>query len=89
MLLPIDNYWLRGDPNYSKPLISEAILEAANERIKRTEIDADWVLQEQVRVYERCMQDKPVLDKEGKETGEYKFDASGAPTKHWKILVNT
>ena len=67
-----------GSENLSKPLISEAIQEKANERIKRTEIDADWVLQEQVRVYKKCMQDEEVISKDGDKIGEYKFDSSGA-----------
>lgn len=67
-----------GFENLRKPNIAKAIQAAANERIKRTEINADWVLQEQVKVYKRCMQDLSVLDKEGNPTGEYRFNAAGA-----------
>lgn len=67
-----------GFENLSKPIIAKAIQASAKERIKRTEIDADWVLEQQVRVFERCMQDEAVTDKEGNETGEYKFEHSGA-----------
>ena len=67
-----------GFENLKKPEIAKAIQVAANERIKRTEIDADWVLHEQVKVYKRCMQDLPILDKEGNPAGEYKFNAAGA-----------
>jgi hypothetical protein len=35
------------------------------------------VLKQMVEVFERCMQHKPVLDKEGNPTGEYRFDAAG------------
>jgi hypothetical protein len=31
-----------------------------------------------VEVFERCMQHKPVLDKDGNPTGEYRFDSAGA-----------
>lgn len=67
-----------GSENLSKPLVAAAIQELADKRIERTQIDADWVLEQQVRVYEKCMTDIPVLDNEGKETGEYRFEHSGA-----------
>lgn len=67
-----------GSENLSKPLISAAIQAALQKRMERIQIDADWVLREQVEVYHRCMQDVPVLDKDGNPTGSYKFDAAGA-----------
>jgi phage terminase small subunit len=45
---------------------------------KKVEIDAAWVLKQLVEVFECCMQQKPVRDKEGNPTGEYRFDAAGA-----------
>lgn len=45
---------------------------------KETEVDALWVRKNLKKVCERCMQVEPVLDKDGNETGQYKFDASGA-----------
>ena len=47
-------------------------------KIERCKVDADWVLKEQVKVYERCMTVHPILDHDGSNTGEFKFDASGA-----------
>lgn len=41
-------------------------------------VDAAWVLQQAVKVHERCMQEVPVLDKEGEPTGEYRFEHAGA-----------
>ena len=67
-----------GSQNLSKLDISAAIQEAASERIERIKIDADWVLQEQVKVYERCMTVHPVLDSQGNPTGEFRFNAAGA-----------
>jgi len=67
-----------GSENLSKPLVAAAIQELADKRIERTQIDADWVLEQQVRVYEKCMTDIPVLDSDGCETGEYRFEHSGA-----------
>jgi phage terminase small subunit len=67
-----------GSENLSKPVICAAIQSAASERIERTKIDADYVLQGAREMFERCMQRVPVLDGEGNETGEWKFDSSGA-----------
>lgn len=67
-----------GSENLSKPLISAAIQAALQERMARVQVDATWVLRQQVRVYRRCIQDEAVVDKDGKPTGEYRFDAAGA-----------
>lgn len=40
-------------------------------------IDAAWVLKNAKRVFDRCMQDEPVMV-QGEPTGEYKFEQSGA-----------
>jgi len=45
---------------------------------EKAQIDAQWVLEQAVKVHERCMQAEPVIDKEGGPTGEYKFEHSGA-----------
>lgn len=60
------------------PEIQEIIKAGLAAKIERCKIDADWVLNEQVRVYKKCMADEPVKDKDGNDTGEYKFDSSGA-----------
>jgi len=60
------------------PEIQAIIKDGLVAKIERTKIDADWVLQQSVRVYERCMQDELVLDKNGNETGEYRFEHAGA-----------
>ena len=60
------------------PRVKEVIHKGAKERSERNKVDADWVLNEQVKVYKRCMTVDPILDKEGNQTGEFKFDASGA-----------
>jgi phage terminase small subunit len=57
--------------------IQDRIAELKEERSKRTKIDADWVLTSAKRVFDRCMQDEPVI-LAGEPTGEYKFDSSGA-----------
>ena len=48
------------------------------ERSERAKVRAVYVLQRLKSIVERCMQSKPVLDKNGKQTGQYTFNASGA-----------
>lgn len=61
-----------------EPEVAAALKEALDARAARTEISADWVLKNLKEVAERCMDAVPVLDREGKETGEWKFEPSGA-----------
>lgn len=64
------------------------------ERCKRTQITADYVLTRLQEVAERCLQAEPVTDREGNETGEYRFDSSGANKslellgKHLKLFTD-
>jgi hypothetical protein len=44
---------------------------------KDFKIDAAWVLKSAKRVFDRCMQDEPVMV-QGEPTGEYQFKESGA-----------
>lgn len=69
---------LIGHENLRKPNIVEAINQATDKREKKVEINAEWVLNQQVRVFNRCMQDEAVVDQEGEEVGEYRFEHSGA-----------
>ncbi|GFE56407.1 terminase small subunit [Geobacter sp. AOG1] len=69
------------EENLSKPYIMAAINEAKKERIEEVKLDANYVLTNLQKVVERCMQAVPVLKKEGGEwveTGEFRFDSSGA-----------
>ena len=63
--------------NLIKPNIQDRIAELKLERSKNTKIDAEWVLRSAKKVYDRCMQEEPVMS-QGEPTGEYKFDSSGA-----------
>lgn len=58
--------------------IKAAIERRKEEMAKAAGIDALWALNRRVEIAERCMTAEPVRDKEGNETGEYTFDASGA-----------
>lgn len=67
-----------GSENLSKPDIAEYIAELKQDRSKKTEIDAAWVLAAAKKVHDRCMQEEAVIDRDGAPTGEYKFEHSGA-----------
>jgi len=58
--------------------VAAAIQKAFEDRIERTEIDADYVLKMTDELLKRCMQHTPALDQNGDPTGEYKFDSAGA-----------
>jgi len=70
------------------PRIQVAIAKALEQRVKRVEVDADWVLRGAKEVFDRCMQAAPVLDRKGEPvlvetpTGQiapaYTFDSAGA-----------
>ena len=75
-----------GSENLRKPEVQEAIQEAQEKRVGRTEVTQDYVLKTIVETIERCQQIRPVLDRKGNpvlvevEEGELKaaftFDAS-------------
>lgn len=55
-----------GVENLRKPLVQTAIQRAMDERSKKTEITAEYVIEGIRDTVERCRQNSPVLDKEGK-----------------------
>lgn len=58
--------------------VQEYLAKLIAERSKETGITAEYVLTSLQEVAERCMQKVPVLDSKGKETGEWRFESSGA-----------
>ena len=64
--------------NLTKHNIQEYLKELIDRRNKRTQITQDDVVADIIKVKDRCMQNEAVLDKEGNETGIYKFDSNGA-----------
>lgn len=57
-------------------MVYTAIEKALEERAARTRIDADWVVKKFVENIDRAMQDRPVYDRKGEETGEYVYDGA-------------
>ena len=62
----------------SYPNVLEFINSVKEVVAEKAQINAQWVLEQAVKVHERCMQAEPIIDKEGGPTGEYKFEHSGA-----------
>lgn len=62
----------------SYPNVIEFINSVKEVVAEKAQIDAQWVLDQAVKVHERCMQAEAVTDKEGGPTGEYKFEHTGA-----------
>jgi len=45
---------------------------------EKSGINRDWIMDRFKHISDSCVQAVPVLDHDGNETGEYKFDSSGA-----------
>ena len=58
--------------------IQEYICELKNKRSERVKYSQDELMRDILEVKNRCLQANPVLDKEGNETGIWKFDSNGA-----------
>ena len=67
-----------GNENLTKPYIAAEVQRAMRERSEKTKIDAEWVLREFVSLYNKAIQNEPVLDLDGSKIGEYKFDGANA-----------
>lgn len=58
--------------------IQEYIQKLKNKRSNRVKYSQDELMRDILEVKNRCLQANPVLDKEGNETGVWKFDSNGA-----------
>lgn len=93
-----------GDENLKKPEIASVIQAAMDERSRRTEVTADYVLESIVYTMERCKQAEPVFNRRGEhvetETPDggtalaYTFNAMGVLKgaellgKHLKLFTD-
>lgn len=83
-----------GAENLSKPMIAAAIQAAMDKRAQKTDITAEYVLRTIKETIERCAQAEPVRDREGNETGEYRFEHAGVLKgcellgKHLKLFTD-
>ena len=62
----------------AKLSIQEYIQKIKDKRSERVKYSQDELMRDILEVKNRCMQANPVLDKEGNETGVWKFDSNGA-----------
>ena len=62
----------------AKLSIQEYVQKTKNERSERVKYSQDELMRDILEVKNRCLQANPVLDKEGNETGVWKFDSNGA-----------
>ena len=62
----------------ANPQIQSQIESGLSDAAISAGVSRAWVITRLKEVAERCMQSRPVLDKMGRETGLYVFDASGA-----------
>lgn len=67
-----------GQENLTKPSIKAMINLELEKRAEKTEISAEWVVNNLKQVAARCLVAEPVLNKKGEPTGEYQFNAAGA-----------
>lgn len=67
-----------GHENLTKPDIAAAIAKAQGKVAERLDLSAAYVLDTIRTTVERCLQVIPVLDAEGNETGEFKFEPTPA-----------
>ena len=64
-----------------KTSVAEAIAEEQSKRAEKVGLSSKWVLKRLQDISDRCMTAEPVMMREGSEwveSGEYKFDSSGA-----------
>lgn len=64
--------------NLNKPEIKAYIAQKQQEIAKKNELSVSWVLQELKDTYAACRSAIAVLDHEGNETGEYRFEANAS-----------
>jgi phage terminase small subunit len=61
-----------------RPDIQALVAEAVNNAAETAGVNAVWVLRRLKDTSDRCFQAEPVRDRDGNETGIFKFDAAGA-----------
>jgi Alkali metal cation/H+ antiporter Nha1 C terminus len=70
--------WAIGEQNLRKHEVAQAIEKRRAKLAKAAELTAASVLADLKTVLERCLQVEPVLNSDGEETGEFRFNPGGA-----------
>lgn len=58
--------------------VQEYLEKLRAEYAEKSSISKEWIVERFKDISDRCVQAEPVLDRDGNETGEYRFDSSGA-----------
>lgn len=58
--------------------IQNYLKELRAEYAEKSGISKQWIIERFKTISDRCVQEEPVFDSNGKPTGEYRFDSSGA-----------
>lgn len=74
-----------GEENLKKPEIAAAIQKAMDKRAEEVDVSAKYVLTGIKKLIDRCEQAVPVLDNEGKPTGEWRFEG-GTAMRGYELL---
>jgi phage terminase small subunit len=62
----------------ARPKVQAYLNEQRANLAERNAIGKDYIVAQLLAIHRRCMQAEPVLDREGRQTGQYKFDPSNA-----------
>jgi len=58
--------------------VQEYLQKLREEYAEKAGVSKQWVIERFKHISDSCVQAEPVLDHDGNETGEYRFDSSGA-----------
>lgn len=62
----------------SLPQIKEMLIRFEQQAMQSYLVDRNFLISSNLQIHDRCMQVEPVLDLDGKPTGEFKFDPKNA-----------
>jgi len=62
----------------TKPHIKAAVEKEKTKRLRKVDLDAQWVLHNMLKLYKQCTKGEPVLDRNGNPTGEWKMESRTA-----------
>jgi phage terminase small subunit len=72
------NIWTESSRLLTNPQISARLIELREGVAAITKVSRAWVVEKLVTVVERSPQTEAVMDRNGNETGEYRYDSAGA-----------
>jgi phage terminase small subunit len=67
-----------GQAILARPKVQAYLEEQRRNLAERNAIGKDYIVAQLLAIHRRCMQAEPVLDREGRPTGQFRFDPSNA-----------